>query len=719
MLSLSMAAILFISVAISPGQTAPSVEGGYNPAKNSQMAPVTEGISAALTYGDAGDADTGVAFVKFSPRELGNFKFWYSGFPDGQLLRYQLLNTNGVSFTIELPPSGNAWSFFSFEVPEPLRSEDVLFLAAVDESSDLQGWLGLGVGPAKPPRTVLGSLKAALATASALIAALVICGPAFLFARQAFTRVALGLIILGLWASAVFYAALLTAGPYFYNAMAWVAFAVGIVVWAAFLRRTMCSRCTACGGNLKESVTISFVAIVCFLLPVLVAGAHLNVGDPMGEAQNFYRGMPVDSHIPWILAMAAAGDSYTSPLFSDWLGSDRPPLQSGLILLLKPALWWTTAAWSAFATSCAAQALWVAGAFLLLRGAGFSLAATGMALVTASLSGVVLFNGLFTWPKLLSGGFLLASMGVLLRQLRGTGEQQPLPSSLVLVLCGALAGFALQCHGSAAFAIVPLGFFLLVYDKWKLVSPLAALRNVLVFAAPLVAIQIPWQLWQKFGDPPGDRLIKWHLGGVIPIDARGPLQTIMDSYGELSFQQFVANKIANLQAIFLSPDQVFSPWLSLFDQHLAIESDFYGPMAAITWAAPGLLLMTFALLGSRNYRRLFPAAWSSLAPILLWVLLTLVTWSLLMFIPSSTINHQGPMNLALVVLLLIGASLGHIAPTIWFVASIIQAAGVLWVYMGLRFEPSYDLQWVWFVVMPVIALIMTAAFASHSNRTSS
>ena len=41
---------------------------------------------------------------------------------------------------------------------------------------------------------------------------------------------------------------------------------------------------------------------------------------------------------------------------------------------------------------------------------------------------------------------------------------------------------------------------------------------------------LPWSAYQKFYDPPGDRLIKMHLGGIVPLDPRPAIPAIIDAY---------------------------------------------------------------------------------------------------------------------------------------------------------------------------------------------
>ncbi len=400
-------------------------------------------------------------------------------------------------------------------------------------------------------------------------------------------------------------------------------------------------------------------------------------------------------------------DTYQTPLFGDWQGSDRPPLQSGLIILMHPALGWLPPAAAAFASSYAAQGLWILGAMVLLWGVGLCGTSLKCGLVTTAITGLVLLNSIFTWPKLMSSGFLLASAGILLRHLAGS-EKPPLKAWGSLVLAGLLAGFAMQCHGSAAFAILPMGVFLLFRKAWNFAGPVLILRNGVAFGACFILLQIPWMLWQKIGDPPGDRLIKWHIGGVIPIDDRRSGQTILESYQNLDWKTFWFNKVQNLDALFTPNNLPISPWLALDNFDRSLNADFFGLFPAISWALPAWLALVFLGSHDQAVRRTLLCVFLKFLPVIIWAIFTAAVWIFLMFIPGSTVNHQGPMNLSLIGLLFSGAALGAISPKVWSIAAVFQTTGVLWLYFGSLHGPAGENAWFLAMMACVVMMIIGA-----------
>jgi hypothetical protein len=97
-------------------------------------------------------------------------------------------------------------------------------------------------------------------------------------------------------------------------------------------------------------------------------------------------------------------------------------------------------------------------------------------------------------------------------------------------------------HGSSIFGVVPLAIFAVFrgLPSWRWLG-------LLVLAGALT--YVPWIAYQHYADPPGNRLIKWQLGGDTEVDRRGTLETIVDGYEEEGVGGTVDNKLANFGEI--------------------------------------------------------------------------------------------------------------------------------------------------------------------------
>jgi len=65
----------------------------------------------------------------------------------------------------------------------------------------------------------------------------------------------------------------------------------------------------------------------------------------------------------------------------------------------------------------------------------------------------------------------------------------------------------------------------------------------------LLAFVLPWIAFQKFVDPPGNRLIKWHLAGATDIDSRTPVEAIRQAYSSRSFSEIAALRWSNIKVL--------------------------------------------------------------------------------------------------------------------------------------------------------------------------
>lgn len=361
-------------------------------------------------------------------------------------------------------------------------------------------------------------------------------------------------------------------------------------------------------------------------------------------ANRFLAGLPVDNEIPRLFAERLQRGESPRQLIGDWLSSDRPPLQTGLIVLFHPiadALH-LPGDLAAHAVGLVFHLGWIAAFWALVRRLGASpLAATAMIAVTA-FTATPLLHSLFVWPKL---GAAAAVIGTFL--LYTSRDPQVGPR---LVLAAALAALGWLAHGSVAFSLLALALLAACRPSppWR---PL--LLAVLTFAV-LVA---PWIAYQKLYEPPGDRLLKWHLAGVIPIDDRGAGETLRTAYGELPRDQLLAHKRANLVLPF---KEASVPWRSLSPANAEprrVPQFFYLFAAIGPWncAWLGLVWLAWARWRRRRDPAPNPATTLALSPNLpalasaiAWAWLTLFVWAALMFGPATTLIHQGTLALPLV-----------------------------------------------------------------------
>jgi hypothetical protein len=195
----------------------------------------------------------------------------------------------------------------------------------------------------------------------------------------------------------------------------------------------------------------------------------------------------------------------------------------------------------------------------------------------------------------------------------------------------ALCALGYLSHGGAMFsllALAPLTLFMRP-TKTMLVASLGI----------FLLLVLPWSCYQKFYDPPGNRLLKWHLAGVIPIDNRGAWETISTSYHKTSWSDILQNKGANVAQLFQD-----GPWhllnlspANVRDNRAAEFFHFFRALGLGSWLLLLLPWLAWRLRGDKSSTNFIRFS-SLLAG---WVALTLLVWVSLSFGPGTTIIHSG------------------------------------------------------------------------------
>jgi hypothetical protein len=226
-------------------------------------------------------------------------------------------------------------------------------------------------------------------------------------------------------------------------------------------------------------------------------------------------------------------------------------------------------------------------------------------------------------------------------------------------------------HGSSAFLLIPLLVF-------AAIRGLPDWRWLAVAVASAFILYAPWQAYQHWGDPPGNRLVKWQLGGVAEITDKGVLSTIVDGYREEGLGGTLHNKWENIEAIVG------------IGEIRAITEEMQGPESTddlprtvedLRWVrflallpCIGLLLLGPLAMAVRAVReRAGPRSpeWRFAISGGLLALVTAVFWLLVMFGNSNSVAilHQG--SLAVPVLAICACVAAAYAASRWFATALV------------------------------------------------
>jgi hypothetical protein len=431
---------------------------------------------------------------------------------------------------------------------------------------------------------------------------------------------------------------------------------------------------------------------------------------PMSSSR-FSGQLPSDNDIPQFFANWFYENGHTRPVPEfpgEWLSSDRPPLQIGYVLSQRTFGWDTTTLH--YQVLCVVvQQLWIVGLWAVLCAARLGRRARALTMFAVLVSDVAILHGFFVWPKLIAAAFLLGAVALVV-----SPEWERWRRDLrVAAVFAALCALAMLSHGSSAFAIVPL--FALGALR-GLPSP----RWLGVALVVGIAFMAPWTAFQRYVDPPGDRLVKWQIGGVMEIDGRGAGETIVDSYSEAGFDGVVDAKWENFRMMAglpAAPDQLRASFDAAREGEWTAAAEIIrGPRFFSLLPFLGILLIApLAMLLARDRGRRRIEEWRFALFCFAFVLVGCLAWGLLMFGAPNAITFLHVGSLAIPLLAICGCVAGLYAVSSRLALAVValNAAFVLLVYTP-ELTPlpgtSYS---------PLAALLAAAALAGFAFVSSS
>jgi uncharacterized membrane protein (UPF0136 family) len=353
-----------------------------------------------------------------------------------------------------------------------------------------------------------------------------------------------------------------------------------------------------------------------------------------------------DNALPWQFALQLQAPTRPLPhlLSGHWLSSDRPPLQTSVYLMVRAVLPIADQHQLVYqALGTLLQSLWVPALWCVLTVVGLPRRAIAGGVAAVAVSGFVLFNSFYVWPKLFPAAFLVLLAGIVL-----TAEWRSVRRRVAGgVACGLGTGLATLGHQESVLALIPLAVLVLAvprrWPRWRCLVPAAGV--VLVLMAP-------WTLYQRYVDPPGTNLTELQLAGG-PAPGKGLVSAVVGAYEHESAARFWHDKWSNLHTVGAGEPQELRSLgtvaANLFatggsgaaERSVAVQELRY---LSYEWFLPALGLFVIG-----------PLAWALAAWLRrqrgpdmefarrIWVFLVLasVLWALVLFGPHATSVEQG------------------------------------------------------------------------------
>jgi hypothetical protein len=421
--------------------------------------------------------------------------------------------------------------------------------------------------------------------------------------------------------------------------------------------------------------------------------------QPIASPSSCYtEGLPMDNLLPQMFAQHVA-EGHPKTLIGDWQGSDRPPLQSGVVLAQAPLVNVSYVGYggyqllASFLQCLWIPALWAAGRLLKLSAKQLALF-LGLCIVT----GFFFFNSVFVWPKLLAASYgLLAFCLVFFEK----------PRLLNWVIAGSAVAASFLAHSGVMFTLLPMAAFLLLprYRPSIKIAAAGAL-TALVLAAP-------WFAYQRLYDPPGERLAKWFLAGVITPDTRSTGQSLADEYSKVGVAAVAHNKLENMRELvgrIPSEDTKYGGGVLARLR----DADFRYLFVGLSVFNIGWVMLLFApirkkirSLDTTKLKITFGIAAASLG-----------LWVLLMFGPATTVIHQGSYLTMLLLFLGLGAILVHMPPKWLRLVIAAQATyfAIVWIITVLAHQQLHYTYLLWMAAALGLGIVCLTYISNLTKR---
>ncbi|MEM9117840.1 MAG: hypothetical protein AAGD09_08150 [Cyanobacteria bacterium P01_F01_bin.56] len=629
---------------------------------------------------DAGMETTGtLTSSEFNaPKRL---RLQVSGFPNDQNVAL-LLERSGTGEHIQLTAmnSGNQWQQYTWHIPNSWLGE-IVRLKAVDASEKINVWLGvsepLSINWLSVYRSGMGAI--ALCLRYTLHFVLLLLPGIVIFKRWVNDRLNQPKI------SVLCIIGIVSLIGYFTFWIYWIDHILGIVLSSLLILGTLIETYRTLRNESLEAFIripdVFFPLCLTYLIGALYLGILYLYSTP-SEFTNwianfrFFQQMPPDNVLPYQFANLLYFGQDPRPLWGEWQSSDRPPLQSGIVLVQRALIglvFPNTSVLSYQIIATISQCSWIAAVWALCRHLNLRYLQISAILILCTSSGFFLFNSLFVWPKLLAAALSCTLFILVLQTFQGGSR----PRTFWAVSAGICSGLGLMAHSGVVFTIIPALLIMLVLMRQ------IGLRQIGIIVCTIVLVITPWIGYQKLYEPPGNRLLKWHLAGAVEIDDRSFHQALIEEYQDLGLDAAWSYKLDNFRHLFetQAASRRYQAWPFYQAQR---ANEFFGVFLSLSIFNIGWLLMA----ANWTRRRIFDRATFSQSQAPLFFLPTLgilglVTWCLMMFGPGHNviIVHAGSYGTMLVLFVGLGVWLAKSPSWLKHITLVVQLLSFLIVWI--------------------------------------
>jgi 4-amino-4-deoxy-L-arabinose transferase-like glycosyltransferase len=340
--------------------------------------------------------------------------------------------------------------------------------------------------------------------------------------------------------------------------------------------------------------------------------------------------------------------------YGDWKSSDRPPLQTGIYLAFSPVLRAFTSPLASYQLiSMLLQLFSIPALYALLKSLRIDDRKISYALFSLVITGFIFASTFYVWPKLLAASLCLYGLAIFI-------NKNSKSTNTEVVIGGLVLGLSLMAHAGVLFTILPLLLYLFIRPRNT--SP----RSMCLMFLSIVAILAPWLWYSKIYDPPGDRLVKWHFAGVVPITEDSATHAVIHAYKHLTPSKYITNKVENVDTIITGkvngqpqPPGVIKPLLFQNQQ-----------MYSLVFA---LSALNIAWLGFFKWKTFTAKDKKNVKTLAFMAGISIIFWVLLMFSPNSTLLFQGSYAIVPLVIIILATVLDYLSKKVVMTILLMQA----------------------------------------------
>ncbi|HSX24302.1 MAG TPA: hypothetical protein VLE74_04330 [Candidatus Saccharimonadales bacterium] len=342
--------------------------------------------------------------------------------------------------------------------------------------------------------------------------------------------------------------------------------------------------------------------------------------------------LPFDNALPFIYGQNILNKEERKPVI-DWSLADRPPLQIAAALPILDFSQHHTQYKKFFEYnifSVFLQLSWVGAIWGVMQSLKIKKKYQAAILIGLGTTGFFYLNSVFVWPKLLAAGLVFSGVILFLGKPRHKIEYRYFPFAAITLSLGMLS------HTGVLFTIVPFAL-LMAYKIAR--SRKINIRYTALSLALALSLLLPWYVY-KGTLVKADRLVKWHFAGVQDLDQRGTVKTIVSQYRKLSFHDWLDAKEKNVKTLATGnfSSQVSCP----IGTSVLVNKCAFDQWRTMVFFSTVFALEAFNLGWLAFAYRIVRKKLDSLdIDILIVIGLSLVFWVLAMFMPASTVVHQG------------------------------------------------------------------------------